>query len=207
MLIVFSLGAHEAAHAWVADWCGDDTARMQGRVTLNPIPHIDLFGTILLPAFLLFLTSGAYVFGSAKPVPVNFTRLRHRWRDMALVAAAGPAANVAIAISSALLLKIFLATGLFTPDQRVDELLLACLWSNVFLAIFNLLPVPPLDGSRIVTWLLPRGWREPYNAVGIYGILITLIAMRYVPYFADTVYGVSIGLGRLIAWGTGLAGA
>lgn len=204
---MFSLGAHEAAHAWVADWCGDDTARMQGRVTLNPIPHIDLFGTILLPAFLLFATQGAYVFGSAKPVPVNFTRLRHRWRDMALVAAAGPAANVAIAICSGLLLKIFWSTGLFAPEQRVDELLLACLWSNVFLAVFNLLPVPPLDGSRILTWLLPSRLREPYNAIGIFGVVLLLIALNYIPPFQNAVLSVSVGLGSLIQWGTGLASA
>ncbi|TAJ01970.1 MAG: site-2 protease family protein, partial [Planctomycetota bacterium] len=159
------------------------------------------------PAFLLYLTNGAYVFGSAKPVPVDFTRLRHRWRDMALVAAAGPGANILIAVCSGLLLRILMSSGLFTPEQRVDELLKACLWSNVFLAVFNLLPVPPLDGSRIVTWLLPRRWRDPYQAIGIYGILITLIAMRYVPLFSDTVYGVSMGLGHLISWGTGIRGA
>jgi Zn-dependent protease len=206
VLIIFSLGAHEAAHAWTADRCGDDTGRMQGRVTLNPLPHIDPFGTILLPAMLLYLTNGAFVFGSARPVPVNMPRLRNGWRDMALVAAAGPVANIIVGIASALLLKIFISTGMFTLDQRIDELLLACLWANVFLAVFNLLPIPPLDGSRILTWLLPRNWRERYQSIGFLGIVITLLLLEFVPGFQYGLVFVGVGLARLIEWGTGLAG-
>jgi Zn-dependent protease len=206
VLLIFSMGAHEAAHAWVADWCGDDTARVLGRVTLNPLPHIDLFGTIVLPALLLTMSGGSFVLAQAKPVPVNFTRLRHRWRDMALVAAAGPAANLVVAACSFLLLKILFASGLYTADQRVDELLTACMYANVFLAVFNLLPVPPLDGSRIVTWLLPRPLREPYNSVGAFGIVIVLLLTYLVPGVQLAILWSAVSTASAIAWVVSLGG-
>jgi Zn-dependent protease len=206
VLVIFSLGAHEAAHAWVADWCGDDTARALGRVTLNPLPHIDLFGTILLPAFLLVASSGAFMLGQAKPVPVNMSRLRHRWRDMALVAVAGPAANLFIAFCSFLLLKILLTTGIYSTDQRVDELLLSCMFANVFLAVFNMLPIPPLDGSRVVTWLLPRQLRESYNAVGAFGILIVMVLLYLVPPVQQGIVWVAYATSSAIEWTASLGG-
>lgn len=182
VLFVCSLGVHEAAHAWMAKRCGDDTAYRMGRMTLNPLPHIDLVWTILMPAILL-ATHAGFLFGGAKPVPVVFGRLRHRWRDMALVALAGPASNVVLALLTFLLLKVFLATGLYTLDQRIDELLLACMGFNAGLAVFNMLPVPPLDGSRVMTWLLPASWRVGYQAIGAYGILIVLLLTQFVPAF------------------------
>jgi Zn-dependent protease len=179
VLLVICLGIHEAAHAWVALKCGDPTGRDLGRITLNPIPHIDPFMTIILPGIML-LTTG-FIFGGAKPVPVNFHRLRHPWRDMSLVALAGPLSNFCLALIFMAARKFFLKTGFYndasqSPLLRQEDLLPQVLWSavsfNVLLAVFNLVPIPPLDGSRVMAWLLPQGVREPYVAMERYGLLI-----------------------------------
>src|SRR4029077_14919904 len=151
--LIIAITFHEAAHGYVARFFGDNTAWQFGRVTLNPFKHIDPVGTVLLPA-LLFVTRSPFLFGYAKPVPVNFGALRNPRRDMIFVAAAGPAMNFILAVIAALLFHLvsYLPD---TAEQWVAENLKNGLVINVILAIFNLLPLPPLDGGRIVVGLLP----------------------------------------------------
>ncbi|HTT81633.1 MAG TPA: site-2 protease family protein [Stellaceae bacterium] len=190
--VVFAVTFHEAAHGFVAYEFGDDTAARAGRLSLNPLNHIDPFGTVLLPA-VLFLTSG-FLFGYAKPVPVNFGRLRHpRW-DTVLVALAGPATNVALAIVSALL---FYAVDL-APHTMSDWLarnLVNSLQINAVLCVFNMLPFPPLDGGRVAVGILPRFLARPLARVEPYGMLILLLL------FVVSYAGVRFGLGfNLLGW-------
>src|SRR5690242_8138917 len=151
--VIIAITLHEAAHGYVARHFGDDTAEKAGRITLNPLKHVDLLGTILLPAFLI-LTRAGFVFGYAKPVPVNFAALGRPKRDMIWVAAAGPAMNVLLAVLSFALLALALRLGGALPDW-----LPALLWSsvdiNLVLAVFNFWPIPPLDGSKVAIGLLP----------------------------------------------------
>jgi len=200
---------HEAAHAWTAWRCGDPTARDLGRMTLNPIPHIDLFMTILLPAMLFFGSGGTMLFGGAKPVPVNFHRLRSPWRDMSLVAIAGPASNVVLAFVFILLWGFFIKTGLYnqaaaTPVDRIGDflplVLLQAVHFNVLLAVFNMLPIPPLDGSRVMAWILPEGLRPPYLAMERFGLLIIFGLLYLWPEFRRWLHVevVSASVGRLI---------
>lgn len=175
VLLVLSLGVHEAAHAWAAWKRGDSTAKDLGRMTLNPLPHIDPMMTIIMPGMLLLLSNGTMWFGGAKPVPVDFARLRRPYRDMALVALAGPLSNLLLALLAGLLMKIAFESGYYTRTQRLDELLNAAIYFNVLLFVFNLLPIPPLDGSRVMTWLLPRSMRRGYLALEPYGILIVML--------------------------------
>ncbi len=156
--IIIAITFHEAAHGYVALYFGDDTAKKAGRLTLNPLKHIDLFGTILLPLFL-FITTGS-AFGWAKPVPVKFSALKDpRW-DMGFVAAAGPAMNLLLALVSALLLRFMLYAGP-ASQSVVASLLDQSLTLNVILAVFNLLPIPPFDGSKIVAPLMPQALARP----------------------------------------------
>jgi Zn-dependent protease len=190
--VVFAVTFHEAAHGYVAYEFGDDTAARAGRLSLNPLNHIDPFGTVLLPA-MLFLTSG-FLFGYAKPVPVNFGRLRHpRW-DGVLVALAGPATNVALAIVSALLLYV---VGVL-PRVLAEWLQLNLEHSlviNAVLCVFNMLPFPPLDGGRVAVGILPRRLARPLARVEPYGMLILL------SLFVISYAGMRLGLGlSLLYW-------
>lgn len=171
--VIIAITLHEAAHGYVARHYGDDTAEKAGRVTLNPLKHIDLFGTILLPAFLLFTKAG-FLFGWAKPVPVNFGRLRRPKQDMLWVAAAGPGANLLMAIGWTLLLK--LVVGI--PENSYSEALMGMaragiVW-NVGLMVLNLLPIPPLDGGRIAVSLLPMRAAQKFAQLERYGLFIVL---------------------------------
>jgi len=171
--ILFAVTLHEAAHGFVAHKLGDDTAYVLGRVTLNPLKHIDPLGTIIIP-LLLMVTTG-FVFGWAKPVPVNPNRLRHPKRDFALVALAGPTSNFLMAIAWMGLFKVSLLLG---PSDMIVALKLMCLAGvgiNLVLMVLNLIPIPPLDGSRFINYLLPAPWDERFNKIAPFGIFIILI--------------------------------
>jgi Zn-dependent protease len=176
--VIIAITFHEAAHGYVAHLLGDDTAWRLGRVSLNPARHIDPFGTILLPGMLLLLHA-PFLFGYAKPVPVDFRALPQPRRDMVLVAAAGPAMNVALAIVAGLAFHIvgYLPS---TPAQWLADNLRNALIINVVLAVFNLFPLPPLDGGRILVGILPRAGAaavtrlEPYGLIILIGLLIVL---------------------------------
>jgi Zn-dependent protease len=190
-LLVLSLGVHETAHAWAALKCGDPTARDLGRLTLNPIPHIDPMWTIVIPGVFLLISGGRFLFGGAKPVPVDFRRLKNPWRDMSIVAFAGPFSNLLLAAFFLALWKFFVASGYYneaarTAWERQADLLPRVLErtfeTNVLLFVFNLIPVPPLDGSRILTWLLPPSLRESYNALAGFGLIIVFALMQWPPF-------------------------
>jgi Zn-dependent protease len=182
--ILIAITFHEVAHGFVAYKYGDSTAKMMGRLTLNPIAHIDPVGTIIVPLMLFIFSKGTFIFGTAKPVPVNFYNLRHPRRDSALVSAAGPATNVIIAFLSILLLVlIYKISIVFTSSAFIGQKIIIPLYKmlqysvsfNIFIAAFNLLPVPPLDGGRIVTSLLPAKHSYQFSKIEPYGILIVLI--------------------------------
>jgi len=176
--ILLAITLHEIAHGWAALWLGDATARSQGRLSLNPLKHVDPVGTVLVPALLYLL--GGVILGWARPVPVNYRRLRQPRRDMALVAAAGPAANLLMALCWTLLMGLaLLAWSLGQRWLGVPLLLMANvgILVNVVLAILNLLPVPPLDGSRILASLLPPRGAMALARVEPYGLLIVLLLL------------------------------
>jgi len=154
--VLFAITIHEAAHGYVARYFGDNTAWTLGRVTLNPLKHIDPIGTIAMPLLLYFATSGAFLFGYAKPVPVNFGQLRNPKRDMVWVALAGPASNFAQALLWALVLVVLAATG--TQERFFIAMAQAGILVNLVMWAFNLFPLPPLDGGRILVGLLP--WKQ-----------------------------------------------
>lgn len=170
--VVFAITLHEAAHGWVAQRLGDPTAAMMGRVTFNPLPHIDLLGTIVMPLLLYLGTSGAFLFGYAKPVPVRFDRLHHPKRDMVWVALAGPASNFVQALLwgglTLLLLRLGVQERFFTEMCRAGVLV------NVVMFAFNMFPLPPMDGGRILTGLLP--WRQAlwFSRVEPWGFFIVM---------------------------------
>ncbi|MCA9470758.1 MAG: site-2 protease family protein [Nitrospirales bacterium] len=190
--LIFAMVLHEYAHGWVANHYGDPTARLAGRLTMNPLAHIDRVGTIIVP-LLCFIMQTGFLFGWAKPVPINMRQLRNPRRDMALVAAAGPAMNLALAILSTLVLSVIVsadsfhtATGGMGGEKDLVDMILVpltamCVVSisiNIVLMVFNLIPVPPLDGGRILTSLLPPASAltlsrvEPYGMFVILGILM-----------------------------------
>ena len=160
--VVFAITVHEAAHGYVARHFGDDTATVMGRVTLNPMKHIDPIGTILMPLMLYFATSGAFLFGYAKPVPVDFGRLRHPKRDMIWVALAGPASNFVQAILWALVLVGLIAAGV--DETFFIKMAQGGVLVNLVMWAFNLFPLPPLDGGRVLAGLLPNGAAQNFLA-------------------------------------------
>jgi len=150
-----ALTVHEASHALVSNWQGDPTARLLGRVSLNPLSHIDPFGTILLPLMLLIVSKGTWAFGWAKPVPINPNNLRNRRLGTALIALAGPAANFILAFISGYVLKFIIISAILPPTNLLIIFFLNLLTINIVLAVFNLIPVPPLDGSKVLFSILP----------------------------------------------------
>jgi Zn-dependent protease len=171
--VLFAITVHEAAHGYVARMFGDNTAYVLGRVTLNPVKHIDLLGTIVIPLGML-LTTG-FMFGWAKPVPVNWGSLRRPKQDMVWVAAAGPGANLAMAIGWALLFRIASAVGV--QERYVYEVAQAGINVNLIFMALNLLPIPPLDGGRIISGLLPTRMSLAYSRIEPFGLIILLVLM------------------------------
>ena len=155
---------HEYAHGWVANRLGDPTARYSGRLTLNPLAHVDLFGTIIFPLLLIMMRS-PFIFGWAKPVPINFSNLNNPKKDIVWVGLAGPAANIAAAIILSIVLRII-------PPSPAYQIIALAIWVNLILAVFNLIPIPPLDGSRAVLGLLPYPYSLRYAQIEPYGFLI-----------------------------------
>jgi Zn-dependent protease len=170
--LVIAITFHEAAHGFVAHHFGDNTAWEQGRVSFNPLKHIDPFGTLILPAVLL-LSHSPFLFGYARPVPVNFRALRNPRIDMVWVALAGPATNIALALAAAAAFHL-LAFAPENPAQWIAENLKNALVINVVLAIFNMLPIPPLDGGRVAVGLLPNVLAVPLSRLEPYGMLILI---------------------------------
>ena len=166
--VIFAITVHETAHGWIASVLGDHSAKMMGRLTLNPIKHIDLVGTIIVPA-LLYFTSG-FIFGWAKPVPVNFNALRSPRRDMLWVAVAGPASNFIMALLWLGVVFIAIDTG----SQFLADMSQVGIQINLLLAVLNLLPIPPLDGGRVMSSLLPPKLSYQYDQLEPYGLFILL---------------------------------
>ena len=182
--VIFAITIHEAAHGYVARYFGDNTAYVMGRVTLNPFKHIDPIGTILMPLLLYFATSGAFLFGYAKPVPVNFNRLRHPKRDMVWVALAGPASNFFPAILWALFLVGLVGAGI--DETFFIKMAQGGVLVNLVMWAFNLFPLPPLDGGRVLAGLLPRGAPqeflariEPYGFFIVMGLVLAGVVSTY----------------------------
>jgi len=181
--VLFAITLHEAAHAWVAHRLGDDTAFMLGRVTLNPVKHIDPIGTLLMPLLLYLATSGAFLFGYAKPVPVRINRLRQPRRDMVWVALAGPAANFAQALLWAVALVLLAALGV--QERFFLKMCHAGILVNLVMWAFNLFPVPPLDGGRVAVGLLPfkpAQWLarlEPYGFFIVMALVVLGVVSRW----------------------------
>jgi Zn-dependent protease len=176
--VIFAITVHEVAHGWVAKKYGDNTASALGRLTLNPIKHIDLLGTIILPGLLL-ITGTSFIFGWAKPVPVDPRYFKNPRRDMAIVALAGPVANLLMAIGWALVAR--LGVMIYTHTEAIALPLIksgeAGISINLILALVNLLPIPPLDGSRILTGVLPHYWAWQYNRLERFGFIILLVLL------------------------------
>lgn len=198
VVVVLSITTHEASHGFVADRFGDPTARSLGRLTLNPIPHIDLYFTILLPALLL-LSGSRIIFGGAKPVPVDVTHLRRPRRDWALVGLAGPVSNLTIAAGLSAILSALAHSGALAPSSRATEVLVVGIVVNVLLAIFNLIPIPPLDGSRVLQYFLSGEALTAYRRLEQFGLLVILALIFFVPPVQALLTGTIFSTVRILA--------
>ena len=195
--VLLAITLHEAAHAYAAWRLGDDTAYRKGRVTFNPLKHVDRFGTVLLPAMLLIMQA-PFLFGWAKPVPVAFNRLRRPRRDMVIVAAAGPAMNLILAALSAILFRVLW----LMPEPALQwsgQMLYNSILLNLVLAIFNMLPLPPLDGGRVAVGLLPGFLARPLARLERYGMLILIGVIFILPMAGDQL-GIGLDIFSWAVW-------
>lgn len=202
--ILIAITFHEASHGYVANRLGDRTAAAMGRLTLNPLAHIDPVGTVLMPLFLLIFTNGQFVFGYAKPVPINPYNFDDPRKGMAISAAAGPATNIVLAVASVLLIKLVVSpASAFVPEAVLVPVFLMLRYSiliNVVLAVFNLIPVPPLDGGRVAVGLLPRRQAmalsrlEPYGMIIVIALVVTGIAGLFMRPVMNMLFSI---LGRI----------
>lgn len=201
--VVLAVVLHEVAHGWVADRLGDDTARWMGRLTLNPLKHIDPLGTVVVPLLLLVVGS-PFIFGYAKPVPINFSKLRRPKQDMVWVALAGPLTNLLLALISAAVLMLAVHTYAVLPwvAEPLALMAQASILINLVLFIFNLIPLPPLDGGRVAVGLLPRGMAYQLSRIEPVGfvIIIVLLMMGWLQLVIGPV--VLGGADILVRWAT-----
>lgn len=195
--VLLAVTLHEVAHGYVAALCGDPTARMLGRLSLNPLRHVDRVGTVILPGLLL-LFSAPFLFGWAKPVPVDFRRLRSPRRDMVLVAAAGPASNLLMALAAAIGLAVLLGTRGVSPDvgEWVGRNLVNALQFNCLLAIFNMIPLPPLDGGRVAVGILPQALAVPLARLERFGMALLIGAVMILPMIGSQL-GINL---NILSW-------
>ena len=192
LLLILSLSVHEAAHAWTADRLGDPTARALGRVTLNPLAHIDWIGTVLFP--IIAATTGAPLIGWAKPVPVNIHNLRAHRRDFGIIAAAGPASNLAQAVLGAIALALLYEPSSMDLAARVLRFFVSL---NVMLAVFNMIPVPPLDGGNVLSGVLPEQFARLIDQIRPWGFLV-LYALLFSGFVGRFVYPISRSVYNLL---------
>jgi len=200
--VIFAITVHEVAHGWVAKKYGDNTAWMLGRLTLNPIKHIDLFGTIIIPGLLLISGTG-FIFGWAKPVPVNSRNFKNPKKAMAVVAIAGPVSNLLMALGWAIIARIGVSMGAETFSLPLIYTGIAGISINLVLALINLIPIPPLDGSRVLSGVLPNKWAWRYNQLERFGLIFMLVLLwsgglsyilGYPMYYAQQVFFSLAGL-------------
>lgn len=190
--IILAIILHELAHGYTAYKLGDNTAKLYGRLSLNPIRHVDIFGTLILPA-LLFFSKAGFLFGWAKPVPVNFDNLRSFKRDMILVSAAGIVMNIFLAIISAFLLKLISFLPQSTAQGIIGLFLLNMVVFNIVLAVFNALPIPPLDGSKILFGWVEKPWAQKYIGSDRQGLAAIVLFAFILPVIGDKI-GINLNL-------------
>ena len=174
VLFFMSVVAHEVAHGWAALYLGDDTAKLMGRLSFNPLIHVDLWMTIILPLTLLYVTHGAFVIGGAKPVPINPFNFKKPDRDFMITSLAGPFTNILIGLTLSLFLILFWNLG---SREQGFRILLSITSINFFLAIFNMIPIPPLDGSRVLRYLMPSHIRSSLDRMEPYGMIILMLIL------------------------------
>lgn len=196
--VIFAITLHEAAHAYAARYFGDSTAYLQGRMSLNPIKHIDPFGTLIIPVVLYLATSGSFLFGYAKPVPIDFSNLRKPKRDMAWVALAGPGANFVMALMW-MVFAIFLGIG-DVEEEFFLRMAQAGVLTNLVMLAFNLFPIPPLDGGRVLTSMLPHRYAYKFAQIEPYGFFIVmgLVLFKVLYFWMVPVMTVAHGALKLI---------